>query len=57
MICYCIGLVASLILRASLVLENKRRDKNIASMELQCEQYVNPNDKTDKELPHFKYVY
>lgn len=56
MICYAIGLVASIVLRFYLVWENKRRDTAAETVPLGTPEETNV-DKTDKQLRTFRYIY
>lgn len=57
MICYAFGLVMSLVLRFHLVRENKRRDVCTAAATSSNQKILNDDDKTDKEIEEFRYVY
>ncbi|KAM3476065.1 hypothetical protein MY5147_003385 [Beauveria neobassiana] len=57
MICYAIGLVGSLVLRAYLVWENARRDRISQSASINARELDNVDDQTDKQLSRFRYIY
>ncbi|CAM1508829.1 Fc.00g025680.m01.CDS01 [Cosmosporella sp. VM-42] len=60
MICYGIGVVACFVLRIYLVWENRRRDRigNVLDANPPDGHLsLNLMDKTDKEIPQFRYVY
>lgn len=58
MICYCVGLAASLVLRVLLIRENNIRAKAVETNVTEpSEDMTNAADKTDKELIQFRYVY
>lgn len=59
LICYGIGVLTCFALRYYLIWENKRRDSIGEILETGVGDYVPLNllDKTDKEIPQFRYVY
>ncbi|KAM3470583.1 hypothetical protein MY8738_009698 [Beauveria namnaoensis] len=57
MICYAIGLVGSLVLRAYLVWENARRDRVSQSASTNARELDNVDDQTDKQLLRFRYIF
>lgn len=57
MICYAIGLVASAVLRFYLMWENARRDKSADPISADGAVEATSVDKTDKQLPTFRYLY
>jgi hypothetical protein len=56
MICFAIGVVLCVLLRISLILENKRRDRAGEVLDV-SDAALNLMDKTDKEIPQFRYMY
>lgn len=59
-ICFAAALVLSLVLRIYLIWENRRRDKKTVFAADPTEDQIgasNLTDATDKEMPHFRYVY
>ncbi len=57
MICYVIGLIGSLLLRANLVWENERRDCEQQLMSSGERVVKDIEDQTDKQLTQFRYIY
>lgn len=58
MICYAFGLVMSLVLRFHLKQENRRRDALCGPLPASdARRVLNDDDKTDKEIEEFRYVY
>ncbi|KAJ3943295.1 uncharacterized protein N0V96_006215 [Colletotrichum fioriniae] len=59
LICYSLGVLMCFVLRYYLVWENKRRDSIGEELDTGVENDVSLNllDKTDKEIPQFRYVY
>ena len=59
MVCFAAGIVLCILLRVQLVLENRRRDKSGAgSAEDEIAGEISADlDKTDKEIPQFRYCY
>ncbi|OAA80446.1 Major facilitator superfamily domain, general substrate transporter [Akanthomyces lecanii RCEF 1005] len=57
MICYVIGLIGSLLLRANLVWENRRRDCEQQLMSSGERVVKDVEDHTDKQLTQFRYIY
>ncbi|KAJ5151646.1 major facilitator superfamily transporter [Penicillium capsulatum] len=60
MICFGVGLVSSFLFRLYLIWENRRRDR-LTDPTAPSERFpgtcINLLDKTDKEIPEFRYVY
>ena len=59
-ICFAAALVLSIILRIYLIWENRRRDKKTGVVSDITEDQIRASDltdATDKEIPHFRYVY
>lgn len=59
MVCFGVGIVLCIVLRVHLIYGNRRRDRNDAgSTEIDIAGDINAAlDKTDKEIPQFRYVY
>ena len=58
-VCFSVGMALCLGLRIYLVLENRRRDRaapELSEFEISGEVSA-ALDKTDKEIPQFRYVY
>ncbi len=58
-VCHGFSLVVCFLYRFYLVRENKRRDAagTVAEVAEKAEPMLNLMDKTDKEIPEFRYVY
>ncbi|KAH6869544.1 major facilitator superfamily domain-containing protein [Thelonectria olida] len=56
MICFAIGVVLCALLRISLILENRRRDRAGEVLDV-SNAALSLMDKTDKEIPQFRYMY
>ncbi|PNP79309.1 hypothetical protein FNYG_07385 [Fusarium nygamai] len=56
MICLAISAVLCIVLRFYLILENKKRDDAGDAIEVPLEG-INLSDKTDREIPQFRYIY
>lgn len=60
LICYGVGVLACVVLRIYLIHENKRRDQAVEPglrNEATTIQLAQVLDKTDKEIPEFRYIY
>lgn len=59
MVCFGVGIVLCFVLRFHIILENRKRDRN-AGAEVEDEIAADISaalDRTDKEIPQFRYVY
>ncbi len=58
-ICFAIGIVVCILHRLYLIHENKRRDRasNVAEVTETAEPMLNLMDKTDRQIPQFRYMY
>lgn len=58
-VCFAVGFVACFVLRFYLIWENKRRDRAGGVLEADESNHTTLNmmDKTDKEIPQFRYMY
>lgn len=59
MVCFGAGIVLCFVLRFHIIMENRKRDRNAAA-EVEDEIAADISaalDRTDKEIPQFRYVY
>lgn len=56
MICLAISAILCIVLRFYLIWENKKRDDAGDAIEGPSEG-INLSDKTDREIPQFRYIY
>lgn len=58
MICFAVGIVACVVLRVRMIMKNRGRDRSGAGQETEIDAAVHAaEDRTDKEMPQFRYVY
>lgn len=60
LVCYGVGIVTCLVLRFYLIWENRRRDKESSPLETNGSPIgimLSEMDKTDKEIPQFRYIF
>jgi hypothetical protein len=58
-ICFAIGIVGCILHRLYLIRENKHRDQasNVVEVTGTAELMLNLMDKTDRQIPQFRYMY
>ena len=56
MVCFSAAVVLCILQRIYLVRENKKRDRSCEALDIPPET-LNLMDKTDREIPQFRYVY
>lgn len=59
MVCFAVGIVLCFVLRANMIIQNRRRDRSgDGTAELEVDAEISAAlDRTDKEIPQFRYVY
>lgn len=59
MVCFGVGIVLCFVLRASMIIQNRKRDRSgDGTVELEVDADIGAAlDRTDKQIPQFRYVY
>lgn len=59
MVCFAVGIMACVVLRVRMIMKNRSRDRSGAGLEeteIDAAAHA-AEDRTDKQMPQFRYVY